>query len=143
MYVGHVPNVISTNPLQDIRLIAPHPIQPGILDKHCMLRATRDWGHMYVQLDVRRPAPPKFTNLTEMPSTDITSEPVKKCSKRDKGDWFCARIWVRSRNCGCLVTWFSYHLKAKPGNKTATVPCPDPYTVAKTSMPHSGILSQG
>ena len=30
-------------------------------------------------------------------------------------------IWVRSRNCGCLVTWFCYQLIAKPGNKTATV----------------------
>ena len=28
-------------------------------------------------------------------------------------------IWVRSRICGCLVTWFCYHLIAKPGNKTA------------------------
>ena len=37
-------------------------------------------------------------------------------------------IWVRSRNCGCLVTWFCYQLIAKPGNMTATVPWPDPYT---------------
>ena len=37
-------------------------------------------------------------------------------------------IWVRSRNCGCLVTWFCYQLIAKPGNKTAAVPWPDPYT---------------
>ena len=36
-------------------------------------------------------------------------------------------IWVRSRNCGCRVTWFCYQLIAKPGNKTATVPWPDPY----------------
>ena len=36
-------------------------------------------------------------------------------------------IWVRSRNCGCLVTWFCYQLIAKPGNKTATVLWPDPY----------------
>ena len=36
-------------------------------------------------------------------------------------------IWVRSRNCVCLVTWFCYQLIAKPGNKTATVPWPDPY----------------
>ena len=28
-------------------------------------------------------------------------------------------IWVRSRNCGCLVTWFCYQMIAKPGNKTA------------------------
>ena len=34
-------------------------------------------------------------------------------------------IWVRSRNCGCLVTWFCYQLIAKPGNKTATVSRPD------------------
>ena len=30
-------------------------------------------------------------------------------------------IWVRSRRCGCLVTWFCYQLIAKPGNET------DPY----------------
>ena len=36
-------------------------------------------------------------------------------------------IWVRSRNCSCLVTRFCYQLIAKPGNKTAAVPWPDPY----------------
>ena len=36
------------------------------------------------------------------------------------------RMWVRSRNCGCLVTWFCYQLIAKPGNKTAPVPWLDP-----------------
>ena len=36
-------------------------------------------------------------------------------------------IWVRSWNCGCLVTWFCYKLIAKPGNKTVAVPWPDPY----------------
>ena len=36
-------------------------------------------------------------------------------------------IWVRSRMCGCLVTWFCYQLIAKPGNKTATPSWPDPY----------------
>ena len=30
-------------------------------------------------------------------------------------------IWVRSRNCGCLVTRLCYQLIAKRGNKTATV----------------------
>ena len=34
-------------------------------------------------------------------------------------------IWVRSRDCGCLVTWFCYQLIAKPDNKTAAVPWPD------------------
>ena len=34
---------------------------------------------------------------------------------------------VRSRNCGCVVTWFCYQLIAKPGNKTAAVPWPDTY----------------
>ena len=36
-------------------------------------------------------------------------------------------IWVRSRNYGCLVTWFCYQLIAKPGNKTVAVSWPDPY----------------
>ena len=39
-------------------------------------------------------------------------------------------IWVRSRNCGCLVTWFCYQLIVKPGNKTAVVSWPDPYVSA-------------
>ena len=37
-------------------------------------------------------------------------------------------IWVKSQNYGCLVTWFCYQLIAKPGNKTAAVPWPNPYT---------------
>ena len=41
--------------------------------------------------------------------------------------WLVWGIWVRSRNCGCLVTWICYQLIAKPGNKTAAVPWPDPY----------------
>ena len=43
--------------------------------------------------------------------------------------WNHNKIWVRSRNCGCLFTWFCYQLIAKPGNKTATVSWPDPYTL--------------
>ena len=35
-------------------------------------------------------------------------------------------IWVSSRNCGCLVTWFCYQLIAKPGYKTVTVSWTDP-----------------
>ena len=41
-----------------------------------------------------------------------------------------SNIWVRSRNCGCLVTWFCYQLIAKPGNKTAAVSWSDPYAYA-------------
>ena len=36
-------------------------------------------------------------------------------------------IWVRSQRCGFLVTRFCYQLIAKPGNKTAAPPWPDPY----------------
>ena len=38
-----------------------------------------------------------------------------------------AYIWVRSQNCGCLVTWFCYLLIAKPGNKTDAALWADPY----------------
>ena len=41
-------------------------------------------------------------------------------------NWLQNRMWVRSRNCGCFVTWFCYQLIAKPGNKTAAVSWPDP-----------------
>ena len=42
-------------------------------------------------------------------------------------------IWVRSENCGCLVTWFCFKIIAKSGNRTATVPWLDPYDKAQTS----------
>ena len=43
--------------------------------------------------------------------------------------------WVRSRNCGCLVTWFCYQLIAKPGNKTATVSWPSwPICISKLTI---------
>ena len=41
--------------------------------------------------------------------------------------WNFHWIWSRSRNCGCLVTWFCYQLIAKPGYRTAAVSWPDPY----------------
>ena len=45
----------------------------------------------------------------------------------ENGDRWENGIWARSWNCGCLVTWLCYQLIAKPGNKTAPVPWPDPY----------------
>ena len=41
-------------------------------------------------------------------------------------------VWVKSRNCSCLVTWFCYQLIAKPGNKTTAVRWPDPYVFTHT-----------
>ena len=38
-------------------------------------------------------------------------------------------IWIRWCRCACLVTWFCYHLIAKPGNKTGTPLWPDPYNL--------------
>ena len=45
--------------------------------------------------------------------------------------WF-TDIWVRSRRCSSLVTWFCYHLIAKPGNKTAAPSWPDPLYICGT-----------
>ena len=42
--------------------------------------------------------------------------------------------WVKSWNCGCLVTWFCYQLIAKPGNKTAAPSWPHPHV-------HTDVLS--
>ena len=36
-------------------------------------------------------------------------------------------IWVGSRRCSCLVTWFCYQMIAKPGNKTVAPSWPGPY----------------
>ena len=40
----------------------------------------------------------------------------------------CNTIWVRSRNCVCLVTWFCYQLTQ---DKTAAVSWPDPYGICR------------
>ena len=52
--------------------------------------------------------------------------------------WYCGvecnSMWVTSRNCGCLVTWFCYQLIAKPGNKTAAVLWPDPCTLTHCGL---------
>ena len=47
----------------------------------------------------------------------------------------CHRICIRSRNWGCLVTWFCYQLIAKPGNKTAAVPWPGSYLYWGSPVP--------
>ena len=60
----------------------------------------------------------------------ITMRRNKKC-----------KLWVRSRNSSCLVTWFCYQLIAKPGNKTATVSWPDPIYIimlSKKKSTHKG-----
>ena len=46
-------------------------------------------------------------------------------------------IWVKSRRCGCLVTWFCYQMIAKPGNKTAAPSWPDQYAISYYSGPRN------
>ena len=60
------------------------------------------------------------------PVTTCTWAPLTRDQSCGNHIWYKC-IWVRSRNCGCLITWFCYQLIAKPGNKTATVSWPDPY----------------
>ena len=66
-----------------------------------------------------------------LPATSMTKSKSNLISSWSANAWnlllLFAIIWVRSRNCSCLVTWFCYQLIAKPGNKTATVPWPDQY----------------
>ena len=55
--------------------------------------------------------------------------PVSSCIARDVHLCIMVYIlWIRSRNCGRPVTRPCYQLIAKPGNKTATVTRPDPYS---------------
>ena len=49
--------------------------------------------------------------------------------------------WVRSRNCGCFVTWFCYQLIAKPGNKTAAVSWPGPHNENKQNREQRPVFS--
>ena len=41
-----------------------------------------------------------------------------QCVKYRKIDFLWITIWVRSRKCACIFTWFCYQMTAKPGNKT-------------------------
>ena len=49
--------------------------------------------------------------------------------------WQKILIWVRSWRCSRLVTWFCYHLIAKPGNKTGTPSWPDSYVCIYIEIP--------
>ena len=58
--------------------------------------------------------------------------------------FFFQNRWVRSWNCGCLVTWFCCQLIAKPGNKTATVSWPYPdYAELGHCQTHGTLLAYG
>ena len=75
-----------------------------------------EW-HLTLPLHIKVTVPWTITEHCISELTDLNNpccQSVKQC------------IWVRSRNCGCLVTWFCYQLIAKPGNKTAAVSWPDP-----------------
>ena len=74
----------------------------------------------------------KVSTTTTNPPPEIWQWFIKKkqscqacASKPGNG----GNIWVRSRRCGCLVTWFCHQLITKPGNKTATPSWPDPYAL--------------
>ena len=54
--------------------------------------------------------------------------PVSSCIARDVHLCIMVYIWIRSRNRGRPVTRPCYQLIAKPGNKTATVMWPYPYS---------------
>ena len=50
--------------------------------------------------------------------------------------------WVRSRRCGCFVTWFCYQLIAKPGNKTAAPSWPDPNILDACNLFNSRLFTK-
>ena len=56
------------------------------------------------------------------------------------GHYFWRRVYgkyhVRSRWCGCLVTWFCYQMIGKPGNKTAASSRLDPYMIRDIGLPN-------
>ena len=58
-------------------------------------------------------------------SANVSANKFRQTTIRYLGSF--TYIWVRSRRCGRLVTWFCYKMIAKPGNKTAAPSWPDPY----------------
>ena len=107
---------------------------------------TEIWVPQVWQLPAQPPARPPVRPPARPPARTVTTIPLQPGGLRGKkctlsGNWglraFCILqtsifffcIWVRSRRCGCLVTWFCYHLIAKPGNKTAAHSWPEPYNI--------------
>ena len=82
------------------------------------------WAH--IQND---PWPQQWSHIFQNWHTDVhcTNKFMRKISSIFPIYTHKICIWVRSWRCGCLVTWFCYHLIAKPGNKTAASSWPDPY----------------
>ena len=49
------------------------------------------------------------------------------CTNLESALCLVIKYTIRPWRCSCLVTWFCYHLIAKPGNKTASPSWPDSY----------------
>ena len=59
-------------------------------------------------------------------SPRVLASKLQEMSSQFKKIFTLNNKWVRSRRFGCLVTWFCYHLIAKPGKKTTTPSWPGP-----------------
>ena len=79
----------------------------------------------------------RWTSVLSAPETVLHSTWTSWLTRHRKRIAQCLTKWsvlnkmigisVMSRKYGCLVTWFCYHLIAKPGNKAAAPSWPDPY----------------
>ena len=85
-------------------------INPDVFDKHV---AHGDLGQLCIKLCLR-PVCNHWNHDMEL----------------QRINYLIGFIWVSSRNCSCLVTWFCYQLIANQGNKTVAVPWPYPYDSA-------------
>ena len=93
------------------------------------------WFNLLFQFEIRR----CLGGSSAKKSTDFIGHPDigPMLAFSDHG---LLMIWVRSRRCGCLVTWFCYHLIAKPGNKTAAPSWLDPYDVRWFQMNSMAVI---
>ena len=113
----------SSELAMEFRLSCTNPLiwcpQDGVIDigEHSFRFWLVAWWHETIS----------WTNADELSIRPIRKQTAVKFKSRFKKFHTRKCIWIRSRNCGCLVTWFCYQLIAKPGNKTATVSWPDPF----------------
>ena len=98
--------------------------------KHLKSPSSQLFTKPFVQVQIKENSSTSLVFVRAIHQWPVNSKHQRPVTRK-KFSFLDAIMWVRSRNCGCLFTWFCYQLIAKPGNKTATVPWPDPCKLYK------------
>ena len=132
-------HICVTRP-QWVNILRPKPKWPPFRRWHFQMHFL-EWKCMNITSDFTLKFVPMvgINNILSLVQMMAWRWPGNKPSFESTTASLLRNIWVRSQRCGCLVTWFCYHLIAKPGNKTAAPlwPCITRPQWVKTSFKYS------